>query len=265
MPSALVGASLPRFPAPRYFEKLSFLELAPRTPLPKPGTLARFRRELPAGAALSLVVPPEAYRTPRGAFRDDPSTELGRAWLDAALDAIQPDFVVLATGRDLSPGVRDRELLSEFVAALRKRTKAPIVWEHGGAWETEEAQLFAQKLGITLAFDPLDAVAPEGALSYARVRAIGARARLGEGLLASIAVKVLEGEAERVVIALEAEPAKARRLVALLEGAAEAASDEPSSGVVEGLDEDEDEDDDEDDEDDEDDDDEDDEDDDEEE
>lgn len=218
MSEHLIGAVLERAPGPKYFESLRFAEIAPRGPLPRTSVLTRWREAAPEQARFTLLAPPDTWKSAAGPFRDDPSKAEGADWLARAHDALAADAIVLATGRDLTPGPRDRERLERWVARLGARGRR-IIWQPGGVWDTEEAASFAQKMGIVCAFDPLEGPAPAGEIAYARVRAIGARARLGEGLMSSIVDAITDAPAATVYLAIDADDAvkKARRALALLE------------------------------------------------
>ena len=174
-------------------------------------------------------------RGERGALRhQDPNIFTS---LIGALKSFRADRAVLVTGVELSPGPRDREALTSFAERLRKGDAPPLVWQAGGPWDAEDAIAFATSIGIEPAIDPLEP--PPGVRTdvYARVRAIGVRSRLGDGLLAKIAENLLVLGAERSFVAIEAGDAtkRGRRLIQLLEGAAaEAGESEDDSEVDDG-------------------------------
>jgi hypothetical protein len=162
------------------------------------------------------------WRTSQGAFRDDPKTSAGAKWLIESGTALAADAIVVSTGADLTPGPRDRERLARWAGHLLSRSQRPVVWQPGGLWESEDAEALATSLGLVCAFDPLEGPAPAGPIAYARVRALGARARLGDGLLRSVVDVLSEASAETVYLAIEAEDAvrKARRTSDILEALA---------------------------------------------
>jgi uncharacterized protein YecE (DUF72 family) len=217
MSEHLIGAVLERAPGPRYFESLRFAEIAPRGPLPRPSVLSKWKSAAPEGARFTLLAPAQSWRSESGPFREDPAKAEGAEWIARAHDALGADAIVLATGRDLTPGPADRERLARWAARLGARGRR-VVWQPGGVWDVEEAAIFAAKIGVVCAFDPLEGAAPAGDVAYARVRAIGARARLGEGLLSSIVDAIADAPASTVYLAIEADDAikKARRAAAML-------------------------------------------------
>ena len=225
----LVGAVFPRVPGARYWSSLGIAELAPRRPLPRPAVLGRWRRAAPEGARLTLLAPTETWKGPAGALREDPGSSEGVRWLMAAADALAADALVLSTGAEITPGPRDRERLARFVGRLA-RGRRPVVWLAGGLWEPEAAAEAARGFGAVAGFDPLEAQAPPGSLAYARVHAIGAHARLGEGTLARIAETLLAATAETSYVVLDAGegPRRARRLAEML-----ASGEIPRPGAIE--------------------------------
>ena len=85
--------------------------------------------------------------------------------------------------------------------------------------------------------DPLEPPPGKRADVYARVRAIGVRSRLGDGLLSKIAENLLTLGAEEAFVAIEAGDAtkRGRRLIELLQGAvADAADIDDADDIDEG-------------------------------
>ena len=213
-----VGAVLDRIPGARYFEGgVSHLELKLHG-TPRIATAKKMRAGLASGASLAVQLPLSVLGGTRGALRPDDEWALDD--LLAAVDALAPRFVVLASGVELTPGPRDREALAAFAERLRAAKAPPLVWAAGGPWEGEDAARFAAKIGVQCALDPLEPVTIAGPLSYGRVRAIGVHARLGDGILARIAEAMLATGADDAFIALEAGegPRRARRLAQILRG-----------------------------------------------
>lgn len=214
-----VGATLERPPTPRYYSSLSLVELSPRGPLLKPGTMARWRAQVPATARLSFVLPKQAWLAPRGALRFD--DDAAYKWLDTLVADLRPTSLVLATGAELSPSPRDTELLGRYVERVMRGGKTAIVWHAGGVWEAEAAHALGKKLGVTVTWDPLeDELFSPGKTAYVRIRAMGTRSRLGEGLLLTIAERLLRSGAEEASVAIESDAGvkKARAFASLLSG-----------------------------------------------
>ncbi len=230
-----IGAVLDRVPGPRYFESLSHVELT-LSGIPRAATIQKIRANVPEGATLAIQVPPSVVRGERGALRhEDPNIFTS---LITALKTFRADRAVLVTGVELSPGPRDREALTLFVERLRKAEAPPLVWQAGGPWDAEDALAFATSIGIQAAIDPLEPPPGPRSQVYARVRAIGVRSRLGDGLLAQIAENLLTLGAEESFVAIEAGDAtkRCRRLIELLQGAVADAS-APDDGEDEEPDE----------------------------
>jgi hypothetical protein len=190
----LAGSALDRLPGPKYAAQLRFAELLPRPPLPRTATLRRMRHELPEGLTLALRAPQSTLSSARGALRFDAELERSFEWLLQARDALNAKLVVLPTAADLTPGPRDRELLSTLAARLPREPDRYWVWAPSGPWEVEDAARLASSLDLVLAFDPLLQPRPPGPVVYARLLALGARRSFSDGLL------------EEVTALLEAEP-----------------------------------------------------------
>lgn len=214
------GATLDRFPGPKYQKALHFAELVFRGPRPKPATLARSRRDAAPSLRLSVVAPKDTLVDSQGVMRvEQLKTEI--EWLGKAADALDAVAIVLPTGRELTPGQRDRDRLRAYVDALGRPSGRSIVWAPAGLWERDAAASFAQKLGLVLAFDPLEDDAPEGSIGYARLQAIGARSRLSTGMLAASAAKLLEARYGTSYLAIDSATSfrDAKNLQALVAGA----------------------------------------------
>jgi uncharacterized protein YecE (DUF72 family) len=211
------GAVIDRAPGPKYVESLPFAEIAPAEPLPRPSTLAKWRGAMPEGFVTSFVVPAAARRSARGAFRFDDAMKTAFEWARESAEVLSARFVVVPTGRELTTGQRDRDLLATWMEAFGAPDGREIVWHPSGLWDPEIAIPFAEKLGVILAFDPLETEAPDGPLVYARLRAIGLRSRFSETLLLEALDTVLSSGADEAFIAVESPRSfrEASRLVAL--------------------------------------------------
>jgi uncharacterized protein YecE (DUF72 family) len=213
------GAVVDRAPGPKYRGALDFAELKSSAPLPRPGTLRRWREEVGAGLTLGLVVPASATRSKLGPFRPDAAMEAALRWTLEAAAALAPRFLVVPTSADFTTGQRDRDLFARWVERLEPTLREALVWHPAGLWEPEVAQPFAERLAATLAFDPLDAeTVPPGPVTYARLRAIGGRSRFTETALREV-LDMLEGAAEAwVSIESPRSFTEASRLAALARG-----------------------------------------------
>ncbi len=220
MTSLHVGAVIERPPGPKYRAALDFAELAPRPPLPKPKTSAKIRDDVPESFVLALTAPRSCFVSALGPLRLDESLEANIEWLAQTAKAIAARAVVVPTLGEVRTGPKDRERLSAYFERVQAALgDVPVVWEAGGLWEAEEARRVADSLGVTYAFDPLDAMVPSGPLAYLRIRGMGARTRLGEGALTQVvdAVEMLV-DAKEIFVAIESERSmrEATRLKQLL-------------------------------------------------
>lgn len=241
MTSIRVGAAVDAIPGPRYFEKHGLLELHPPLSFPRAATLARWRTSVPEACEIALGLTRRTHAGKDGALRfDKPGS---RTWLDEAIAALRPRFVVLSTGPELSPGPRDRALLTRFVEDIRQRGPI-VVWQPRGLWERDQAAEAAREAGCALALDLLaagagperldaatlmgldDAPAPGGALAYGRIEALGTHARLGDGHLRRALDEAIATGADEVRLVVQSEDAfrKAGRLAEMVEGLADDAS-----------------------------------------
>jgi uncharacterized protein YecE (DUF72 family) len=201
----LAGSVSDRLPGAKYLAKLRFVEFAPRAPLPRAPTLRRMRGDLPVPCAISLRAPASALVSARGPLRFDAELEQGFAWLLQARDALAAKLVVLPTPPDLTPGKRDRELLASLCARLPREAGRHWVWDPSGPWEPDTAAQLAHELGLVLAFDPLIAPRPIGDVTYARLRALGARRSFSESALEDIVQQLATGEGQETYVAIDSE------------------------------------------------------------
>lgn len=233
------GCTVARLLSPKAATSMRFFEYAPKPPLPGFGTLARYRKQLPAAAQVALVAPRSSWVGARGAFRPGPELDAGLTWLKRSSDILGASAIVLATGAELTTGERDSQLLADFVHALKAATGRLVVIAPRGLWEAEHGVAFARRTGTVYGFDPLEDDGPPGPIAYARVHPMGARPRLTEGHLAQIAERLLAPGYERAYVSIESEeaPRDARRLARLL-GALSDASERDEGADEEHADDD---------------------------
>jgi len=200
-----VGAQLDRPPGPKYVAELAVAERVLRAPLPKPGTLARWRKTMPEGFVCSLVAPTEAVVGTKGPLRFDESVEESFAWLLDAAGAVQARFVVVPTPSGLTPTQRNVDRLAEYAERLTGDGERTMVWAPTGLWEADELADLADELGILVAVDPFEMTLPPGPVVYARPRARGARRRFSEGLWYEAIVALHDSGADEVFVAIASE------------------------------------------------------------
>lgn len=214
------GALLERLPGPKYTSELRFAELALRSPLPKPATLAKWRRKLPAGFEVGLRAPESCWLSPAGPLR--PSDELRAAWswLSEAADALQASIVIVATGASVTTGARDRERLREYFARFPRAGDRLVAWKPTGLWEPELLQPMAREMSVVGGFDAADDPVPSGHVLYATLVAEGLRRAFSHAQLLDVLDKLRESDASRAFVTIDSPQSfrEARLLQALSEG-----------------------------------------------
>jgi uncharacterized protein YecE (DUF72 family) len=224
----LAGCVLDRPPGAKYCKKLRFAELDLRDPLPRAGTLRKWRDGLPEGFEIALRAPRQALESAAGPLRPSPERDWALRWTLEAADALAASWVLLATPPGLTPGARSRELLQELARSLPRTEGRDWVWSYSGAWEAEQAERVAAELGFVCAFDPLEAERPPGDRVYARLRALGHRRSFSEASLQDAIDTIGPERTVRGVISLDSERAfqHATRLQSLIDGGGDEELDE---------------------------------------
>jgi len=232
----LAGALLERPPGPKYTSELRFAELAPQMPLPKPGTLAKWRQKLPDGFELALRAPDPCWQSPGGPLRPSRELDAGLGWLSGAADALQASMIVVSTSAAVTTGARDRERLREYFGRIpragdRERLREYfdripraegrlIVWRPTGLWEPETVQTMANTLSLVGGFDAVDDPAPHADVLYTSLLAEGLRRSFSHALLLDVLDKLQSSGASRAYVTIESGQSfrEARLLQALSEG-----------------------------------------------
>ncbi len=216
----LAGALLERPPGPKYTSELRFAELAPQSPLPKPGTLAKWRQKLPDGFELALRAPETSWQSPDGPLRPSRELDAGIRWLSEAADALQASMIVIPTGPTVTTGTRDRERLREYFARLPRVDGRRIAWTPTGLWEPETVQTMATGLSVVGGFDAIDDPAPDADVLYSSLLAEGFRRSFSHALLLDVLEKLQSSGASRAFVTIESGQSfrEARLLQALSEG-----------------------------------------------
>jgi len=210
------GALLTRLPGPKYAAALEFAEVELPSPMPTARTLRRWQELAVGRVTLGLVVPDVATTSPKGPLRFDAAMEEALARTQEAAAIFGARFIVLPTKSDVTTGPRDRDLLTAWVGRWEATTHT-LVWHPSGLWDAEIARPFAKKLGVLLAFDPLE-VRPEGGPTlYARLRAVGTRKRFNETLLLETVDRLASSGAQDAFVSLDSPKsfAEAQRMAAL--------------------------------------------------
>ena len=216
----LAGALLERPPGPKYTAELRFAELSPQAPLPKPGTLAKWRQKLPQGFELALRAPDTSWQSAAGPLRPSSQLDAGLAWLSEAADALQASMIVISTSAAVTTGARDRERLQEYFARIPRTEGRLIVWRPRGLWEAETLQTLASTLSVIGGFDAVDDPAPDADVVYASLLAEGLRRSFSHAQLLDVLDKLQSSAASRAFVTIESRQSfrEARLLQALSEG-----------------------------------------------
>jgi len=216
----LAGALLERPPGPKYTSELRFAELAPQAPLPKPGTLAKWRQKLPDGFELALRAPDACWQSPAGPLRPSDELDAGLTWLSEAADALHASLIVVATGPSVTTGARDRERLRRYFARIPRADERLLVWKPAGLWEPETVQAMASTLSVIGSFDAVDEPAPDADVIYASLLAEGLRRSFSHAHLLEVLDRIQSSGASRAFVTIESGQSfrEARLLQALSEG-----------------------------------------------
>lgn len=216
----LAGALLERPPGPKYTSELRFAELAPQAPLPKPGTLAKWRQKLPDDFELALRAPDPCWQSPPGPLRPSHELDAGLSWLSEAADALCASLIVVATGPSVTTGARDRERLRDYFARIPRTDERLIVWKPAGLWEPETVQAMARTLSVVGGFDAVDDPAPDADVVYASLLAEGLRRSFSHAHLLDVLDNIKRSGASRAFVTIESGQSfrEARLLQALSEG-----------------------------------------------
>ncbi|MEM9193244.1 MAG: hypothetical protein AAGF12_28980 [Myxococcota bacterium] len=211
-----VGASIERMPGPKYREHLRFAELALRAPLPRRATLTRWRKETPE-PVLAVLAPESSVVSEHGPLRDSDQLTAGKTWLAEAAAALEATAVVVCTDGRVSTGQRDRDRLRGYFDSLNLPEGCRPVWIAGGLWEAEDAFAFAERMGVIHGSDPLEAD-PLGDVYYGRIRGIGMRTRISEGMLMEVEARLSALAASEAFVSIESERSvgEAEKLAAML-------------------------------------------------
>ena len=216
------GALLERPPGRKYTSELRFAELAPKAPLPKPTTLAKWRKSLPAGFEVGLRAPEECWRSTAGPLRASEDLRAALRWLAEAMDALEASIVVISTGPAVTTGVRDRERVRRYFAETLRTEGRPIVWRPTGLWEPAALQRMASELSIIGGIDAIDDPAPSADVVYATLVAEGLRRSFSHAQLLDVLEKLRDSNASRAFVTIDSAQSfrEARLLQALFEGRA---------------------------------------------
>ena len=115
--SRLAGAQVERPPGKKYASALRFAEIRPPLPVPRAGTLQRWREGLADDFELALEAPMGAFRGDLGELRIDEGVKERVVWLREALGALPrpqpvppPEHLELVGGVEVADHRADHEL-----------------------------------------------------------------------------------------------------------------------------------------------------------
>ncbi|MGD8316386.1 MAG: DUF72 domain-containing protein [Myxococcales bacterium] len=216
------GAMLDRPPGPKYTAELRFAELAPKAPLPKPSTLAKWRQGLPEGFQIALRAPEPCWHSSAGPLRLNDELRAAMGWLTEAANALEASLIVVATGAAITTGARDRERLREYFSEMPRATGRAMVWRPTGLWEPQTLQRFANELSIIGGFDAVDDPVPGAEILYATLTAEGLRRSFSHAQLQDVVDKLQHSAASRAFVTIDSPQSfrEAKLLQALSEGGA---------------------------------------------
>ena len=199
----LAGALLERPPGPKYAAQLRFAEIAPRAPLPRPRTLATWRKKLPDGFELALRAPDLCWQGPGGPLRPSKELDAGLLWLSEAADALEASMVVVATSAAVTTGARDRQRLRDYFARMSPAEGRLVAWKPTGLWEPEAVQSMAGSLRVLGGIDAIDDPAPSVDVIYATLLAEGLRRSFSHAQLLDVCDKLRAAGGSRAYVTIE--------------------------------------------------------------
>lgn len=199
----------------QYAKRLRFVEWTPPEPTPRPGTLGRWRTELPASFRFALVAPSSLWGERDWPLRDAAALERGLQWLGHAVAALKPEVLVLRSPPAVRPGTAGLRRLKELFPRV-ERLAERLVWDPVGLWEREEALAEVAGTKVVVACDPLHDAPKSEAVVYARIRGLGTQRRLHAGRLEDVALALRDSQVAYVVFDSEDALAEAVRFSKLV-------------------------------------------------
>jgi hypothetical protein len=166
------------------------LELPVSPTLPRPKTLAEYRRERP-DLEITLRLHPDVL-TRSGPEHPDVARAL------AAAQAASSRFIIAPSGPTFSPTAGNRARLAALAGTIRAGG-AELGWEPRGLFAAEEAQAWAEEAGAFVVTDLTRESGMGGPLIYTRLLPLGLGARVGLSSLETL-VERLEGCEEAFVV-----------------------------------------------------------------
>ena len=152
----------PGMSRPKYFEKLSLLEVAafhnrkPQSSKPGRKVVRGWRAKSPKSAQFSVLAHIE-LTGPKSFPIDVQGSELTASLADSC-NVLQAEAVVFRTPATFSPSAQNRERMKTYfaeVASAEQFGNTVRVWEPGGLWEHKGITEMAEQCGLLVAIDPL--------------------------------------------------------------------------------------------------------------
>ena len=146
--SRLAGAQVERPPGKKYASALRFAEIRPPLPVPRAGTLARWREDLADDFELALEAPLGTFRSAAGELRIDDGVHERVVWLRDAVSALRAFALVVRTSAEVTPSKRDRDRLAACLDLLRVDVVTPDI---GGGFGVKLVHPWPEDIIVCLA------------------------------------------------------------------------------------------------------------------
>jgi uncharacterized protein YecE (DUF72 family) len=180
---------------------------------------------------VGFVLPRSCLISEKGSLRLDDALEKNLGWLREVITALEPRVLVIPTPKDITPGKRDQDLLSQFIGYLPEpRPNTLRVWVPGGLWEPEEAAQYAIQHDMLCSPASLDPILMEGQVAYIRLHALANQPSLKESQIERLLARLEASEAKELFVAVQTRAATkdAQRILHALG----AESSEPESNFL---------------------------------
>lgn len=161
-----VGCAGFAVPATRYFKEYTFVEVQEiHRAVPGPGTVRRWRREAPEGFEFALLGPRDIGQE---GFKAGAAVEQALLVLDGVAEQLNAKLCVFTGPSDFAPSPENRQVLKEFLGAVKQRFET-VVFDVGSQWDPTEADALAEETQTIAARDPLQSGASKRTVAYYRL------------------------------------------------------------------------------------------------
>lgn len=194
-----------------YSKRFDFLEV-PMAPAGQPklaptvATMKRWKKSVAPHFEFCVVLGPNVGLVKPSADLDH---ELDAA--RAAINTLGARTMLLRTSREVTPSSLWRDRMAKLLERLPSDAST-VVWEPQGVWETDDAAVFAKKVGVVLAVDPSRDPVPVGPIAYGRLRALGESRSYGPSALDRVVTAIGERREAYVVIETTSALTECKRL-----------------------------------------------------